>query len=116
MSDIAQRIRTARKASGLSQEKLAERMRISRGACGHWERGKATPSTAHLATLARILKVRVDWLAYGAGNMARSAEVVETPVEYVLNTEDSQMREVAERYYRLSKKQRQIILDLMREF
>ena len=115
MSNIAHRIRAARKATGLSQEKLAERMKISRGACGHWERGKAAPSTGHLTKLASILNVRIEWLACGSGNMTRTLKVSEMTAAYGLNTDDPQAREVAERYYRLSKKKRQIILDLIRE-
>lgn len=115
MSTIAQRITQARKARGLSQEKLAERMKISRGACGHWERGKASPSTEHLTKLATILNVRVEWLASGKGSMEHTLEISETTSHYALNIEDDETREVAERYYRLSKKKRQIILDLIRE-
>ena len=116
MSTIAQRIRLARKECGLSQELLAERMRISRGACGHWERGKALPSTEHLAKLASILNVRLDWLMTGQGDMQSTHHIAESSSPaYSSVFDDKEVKEVAERYYRLSKKKRQIILDLLRE-
>lgn len=116
MSSIAERIVQARKSNGLSQELLAERMHISRGACGHWERGKALPSTDHLTKLAKILNVRVDWLISGQGDMNPSIQVEESSTTYYSsNIGDEETNEVAERFYRLSKKKRQIILDLLRE-
>ncbi len=116
MSSIASRITQARKTRGLSQARLAERMKISRGACGHWERGKASPSTVHLTSLAQILNVRFEWLATGNGAMDTTYSVEESaPEKYSVNLDDQETREVAERYFRLSKKKRQIILDLLRE-
>jgi transcriptional regulator with XRE-family HTH domain len=116
MSSIAKRIIEARKLRGLSQELLAERMNISRGACGHWERGKALPSTEHLTKLASILNVRLDWLANGHGNMDTTYQVNDSPTpHYAVAFKDEETKEVTERYYRLSKKKRQIILDLLRE-
>ena len=116
MSTIAQRITQARKDRGLSQAHLAERMKISRGACGHWERGKASPSTQHLTKLAQILNVSLEWLVTGTGNMNNSLEISEpSGPDYVLTIKDDETREVAERYFRLPKKKRQIILELLRE-
>ncbi len=116
MSTIAERIILARKSRGLSQELVAERMQISRGACGHWERGKALPSTDHLTQLAQVLNVRIDWLITGHGEMEQDYCVEESPSSpYSTAFTDADTKEVAERYYRLSKKKRKIILDLLRE-
>ncbi len=116
MSSIASRITQARKLRGLSQASLAERMKISRGACGHWERGKASPSTSHLTKLAQILNVQFEWLATGKGAMENIHRIEDSgKATYSVNLEDEETREVAQRYFRLSKKKRQIILDLLRE-
>jgi transcriptional regulator with XRE-family HTH domain len=116
MSTISQRITLARKTRGLSQELLAERMKVSRGACGHWERGKALPSTEHLTKLAMTLNVRMDWLASGNGDMETSHQISEpTDSHYVISIHDEETKEVAELYYRLPKRKRKIILDLLRE-
>lgn len=116
MSTIAERIVQARKNRGLSQERLAERMHISRGACGHWERGKALPSTQHLSKLATILNIRLDWLVTGQGDMEAIYQISDSPAPaYSLAVDDEETKEVVERYFRLSKKKRKIILDLLRE-
>ena len=116
MFKISDRIRQARNLSGLSQAKLAERMGISRGACGHWERGIAAPSTEHLTKLAQILNVNLEWLAKGQGQIESPPHISDSAVvTYSLPMDDAETREVAELYYRLSRKKRQIILDLLRE-
>jgi transcriptional regulator with XRE-family HTH domain len=116
MSTISQRIILARKASGLSQELLAERMRVSRGACGHWERGKALPSTEHLTALANILNVSLEWLLAGKGDMNTNYQISEpSDSSYAISAQDEETKEVAELYYRLPKRKRKIILDLLRE-
>ncbi len=90
-------------------------MKVSRGACGHWERDKALPSTKHLTELASILHVNLEWLINGKGGMQASHQISEQHASaYAI--QDDETREVAQRYYRLSKRKRQIILALLREF
>lgn len=115
MSTLAQRVRHARKKRGLSQEKLAERLNISRGACGHWERGIAKPSTQNLFLLAQILRISTNWLLTGEGDMEHIAVQENASPSYV-SLEDAELREVIDIFYRLSQKQRFIILQLLREF
>ena len=116
MPTISQRITQARKMRGLSQERLAERMKVSRGACGHWERGKALPSTEHLTKLAIILNVPMEWLATGKGEMDAPHQISEpSSAHYITSMQDDETKKVAELFYRLSKRKRKIILDLLRE-
>ncbi|MBQ6395975.1 helix-turn-helix transcriptional regulator [Candidatus Saccharibacteria bacterium] len=48
-------LRKQRSAAGLSQEKLAEKMSVSRQTISKWENGSVYPSTSHIFSLARIL-------------------------------------------------------------
>ena len=59
---IAKRISEMRKQSGISQEKLAELVGVSRQAVTKWESGKANPDTENLLRLAEIFGVSVDEL------------------------------------------------------
>ena len=59
---LAQHIKAARLAAGLSQEKVAEAMDVSRQAVAKWESGRSAPSTANLIRLAEILGTSVDAL------------------------------------------------------
>ena len=55
-------IREHRKRSGLSQEKLAELVGVSRQAVTKWETGQSAPSTENLLRLAEIFGVSLDAL------------------------------------------------------
>lgn len=57
--EIIQRERTR---LGLSQEKLAEQVGVSRQAVSKWELGDAVPDTDKLIPLARTLGISVDTL------------------------------------------------------
>lgn len=59
---IEKRIFQLRKQSGISQEKLAELVGVSRQAVTKWESGKAKPDTENLLRLAEIFGVSVDEL------------------------------------------------------
>jgi ribosome-binding protein aMBF1 (putative translation factor) len=48
---------TARKEAGLTQERLAEMVRIHRQWIGRWERGRAVPDTTAWAKLGEILSL-----------------------------------------------------------
>lgn len=62
---LGQRIREKREAHGLSQEKMAEQMGVSRQAVGKWESDAARPSTENLLRLAALLEMEVQELAAG---------------------------------------------------
>ncbi len=58
--EIANRLVQLRKAQGLSQEELAEKLGISRQAVSKWERAEASPDTDNLILLARLYGVSLD--------------------------------------------------------
>lgn len=59
---LGERIKEQRKSSGLSQEKLAEFVGVSRQAVTKWETGQSAPSTENLFKLAEIFGTTVDIL------------------------------------------------------
>ena len=56
-SKLGQKIQKIRESRGLSQEKLAEMVKISRTHMGHIEQGRRSPSLDLLNKIARALKV-----------------------------------------------------------
>ena len=56
---FGERVKTLRKATGLSQEEFAERCGFARSYMSKVERGKANPSLDAVQTLADALKVKV---------------------------------------------------------
>ena len=59
---LGRRIQEARKAAGLSQESLGERLGVSRQAVSKWESGTADPSTSNLLALAKLFGVSAEEL------------------------------------------------------
>lgn len=59
---IGKRISAGRKALGLSQEALGERLGVSRQAVSKWENGTSDPSTSNLLALAKLYGVSAEEL------------------------------------------------------
>ena len=65
---IGERIRAARKAKGLSQLELGDRLDVSFQAVSTWEQGKFIPDPAHLTALSGELDLSLDRLFAEEGN------------------------------------------------
>ncbi len=71
-----ERIRLARRAAGMSQSQLAQRVGVQRSAVSHWEAplGK-NPSVTHLREMAMVTGTQFEWLATGRGEMPLSKDM-----------------------------------------
>ena len=52
--DMATRLADRRRAAGLSQEALAEKLGVTRQAVSKWERSESSPDTDNLIALANL--------------------------------------------------------------
>lgn len=59
---FGEKLKNARKESGLSQEQLAEKMSVSRSAIAKWESDKGMPDVTNLKVMSSLLNVSVDYL------------------------------------------------------
>ena len=59
---IAERLKAARKECKLTQQQIADILRIDRSTYSYYELGTITPSIEVLKTLSAIYKVEFDWL------------------------------------------------------
>lgn len=59
---LGRRIQEARKAAGLSQESLGERLGVSRQAVSKWEADAAVPELENLIAMSRIFGVTIGAL------------------------------------------------------
>lgn len=59
---LATKLVSLRKAKGLTQRELAEKLNVSRQAISRWEVGAAVPSTDNLKVLGDLYDVPVDYL------------------------------------------------------
>jgi transcriptional regulator with XRE-family HTH domain len=71
---IADRLRAARAARGVSQSALAKGVKLTRGAVGQWEMGVTEPSREKLRDAAAFLRVSKNWLETGEGSGPGSAD------------------------------------------
>ena len=90
---LAMRIRKARRHAGVSQQALADRLGVTRGAVANWECANSVPAAIRMGKIARVTGVSFEWLATERGAMlpdsaheepptpAVDADFVEDPVE-----------------------------------
>ena len=65
---LGRRIQEARKAAGLSQESLGERLGVSRQAVSKWEADAAVPELENLIAMSRIFGVTIGAAGSRAGS------------------------------------------------
>lgn len=66
---MKERIKAIRKALGVTQQELADRLNIQRGSIASYEVGRISPSNATIALICRELNISEEWLRNGAGDM-----------------------------------------------
>lgn len=66
--DLGSRIKTEREKLNLSQDELAQRMKISRQAISKWETGKSYPDIEKILQLSNIFNLSLDELVKGDKN------------------------------------------------
>lgn len=69
---LGEKIKEARKQSGLSQEQLSEKLGISRSAVAKWETDKGIPDIENLKALSKLLDVSIDYLLDNGENLDKS--------------------------------------------
>lgn len=99
---IHERIFKLRRAAGLSQETLAERVGVSRQAIGKWENGAALPGLDNLQALAAALGVSCDELLTGGTQKetredAAGEELTNAGVRALLDAYQAAQRQAARR-------------------
>ena len=76
--EFYERVLTARKAKGLSQEALAEELGVSRQAVSKWETGESKPDLDKLMGLCSTLELSMEYLCLGKESDGTAA----VPVSY----------------------------------
>ena len=90
MGNIGDRIRAVRKERRLSQEKFSEKLEVSRGAVGNWERGEGI-KRENLVRISKVFGVSLEWLAGDENTRADDFKSAENksltegePIDHVL--------------------------------
>ena len=73
MEEMKDRLKALRKALGLKQREIAEKLGVRVGNVGDWESGRSIPST-RIYQLCHEYNVRREWLERGEGEMFEEKE------------------------------------------
>ena len=80
---LEEQIKHYRKQAGLSQEKMAEKIGVSRQAITKWENGTGTPDIANLMAIAKLFQISVDELLSNEKTEKKQADYIyESRTEY----------------------------------
>nr|DAZ52093.1 MAG TPA: helix-turn-helix domain protein [Caudoviricetes sp.] len=78
--EFKDRLKKARRAANLTQEKLAEKVKLKQNTIATYEMGRLTPSDQTISVICNELNIREDWLRSGDGEM-----YVTKPKDVVIN-------------------------------
>lgn len=80
---LEEKIRNCRKQVGISQEKMAELIGVSRQAITKWENGTGTPDIANLVAIAELFQISLDELLLNEKREKKQSEYLyESTTEY----------------------------------
>ena len=71
---ICERLKAARKNSGMTQEEVAEKIHVSRVSISNWETGKTLPDIASLIELSDLYHITLDELVKGDPKMTEKVK------------------------------------------
>ena len=71
---ICERLKEARKNSGMTQEEVAEKINVSRVSVSNWETGKTLPDIASLIELSTLYDISLDELVKGDPKMTEKVK------------------------------------------
>ena len=79
--ELYERLIELRKKAGLSQEKLAEMLDISRQAVSKWENGTTNPDINNIVQLGKVYDVSTDYILLGKTQEAEQSADLEHAME-----------------------------------
>jgi len=100
-SGVAQRLREARRASGLTQQQVADKLNVSRRAVSEWETGIRLPHVA-LPALAALYGTTSSFLLYGVEPASAELHALRDQVILIVDEVQTLSRSVQENQDRLA--------------
>ena len=85
------RIALLRRSAGMSQQELADKLKISASAVGMYEQGRREPSVQLLSDMATLFGVSIDFLVTGKASTSREQEEVHQILLQRLELADAQL-------------------------
>lgn len=101
---IGERMRDARKAKGLTQATLAEKVRLKRNTIAIYETNNIEPSERSVLAICAVLGINEKWLLTGEGEMLRQLsedEELELIFDQIHMSADPTIRAIIRAYWKL---------------
>lgn len=84
--DFGERLKQARKSTGLSQEEFARRIGISRNPIASAEIGKSKLHSTTITRICEMFGINEEWLSEGVGEMKNIYGIPENELQTLLET------------------------------
>jgi len=92
---LGEKITALRKQKGLSQEKLAEELNLTRQTISKWELNQSTPDIEYIVRLSEIFDVTTDYLLKDKTNEEREPSVKEdSPAPIIIQNNRSNRKDI----------------------
>lgn len=85
---VGERLKTIRKALGITQQKFADRLNVNRGTLANYEIGKNEPIDAIVISICREFRVNETWLRTGEGEMFQKRSRVDELTDFISSIMD----------------------------
>lgn len=103
---LGEKLKSARKDAGLTQEQLAEKLLVSRQAITKWESDKGMPDIENLKRLVKLLNISIDYLLDDGESINLS--VIREPINLDDYTYD---KKISGRWYKKTGKKDMIVME-----
>lgn len=92
--NFSEKLLALRKAKGMTQEQLAEKLDVSRQSVSKWESGQAVPELEKIAALSTVFDVTTDYLLKPSeiDDLSLKTEMLEKQQQQMLAREQRQSR------------------------
>lgn len=92
--DFQEKLLTLRKANGMTQEQLAEKLDVSRQSVSKWESGQAVPELERIVQLSAVFDVTTDYLLKPSeiNDLHVKTEMLEKQQQIMLKKEQKQQQ------------------------
>ena len=115
MTTMGERIKELRKASGMTQTELAEKMGVTKGTVSTWETNSRTPSFNTLNQLCELFDKSMGYVTGQSDIPGHSRIMEEEAVDLALSEVEEELTEYALKFARLDEFGRRAVQSVIRE-